>query len=135
MLGAPVGGINGGVAEEGEKRRGFGREMGGEALDGRHRGSRGGEEVEDVFEQLAAGDGEPARGHLASSIAIAQRQRLLESLLDLRGEGTPRVIGLKQPTPAQQMRETRLMMGVHEAPIGRPHAAKHRAGPWVYLPR
>jgi hypothetical protein len=65
--------------------------MRGEALDGRHGRPCGGEQIEDLFEQLAAGDGEPVRGHRTLGVLIAQRQRLLESLMDLRRDATPRI--------------------------------------------
>ena len=54
VLGAPVGHVDGGLAEEGEERRRVARQMGGESLDGREGGSRGGAQVEHLLEQPAA---------------------------------------------------------------------------------
>ena len=86
VLGSPVGRIDARVAEEGEEGRRFGGQMGSKALDGGNGRSRGGEEVQYLFEQAAARACEPVRGDLAGRVAIAQRERLLEPLLDARGK-------------------------------------------------
>lgn len=71
-----------------------------EALHGRNRGPRRGEQVQRLFEQPAARNREAVGGHLAGRVAIAQRERLLEPLLEAAGKRTAGMIDLKQPTPA-----------------------------------
>ena len=68
------------------------------------------------------------RRHLAGRVAVAQRQRVLQRRLHTRREPTARMIDLKQPAPAQQMREACLMIGVHEAAVRRPPIARKHAG-------
>ncbi len=101
---------------------------GGKSLDSGDRGSRGGEEVEHLFEHPAPRDGEPLRGDRPGGVAVAQRECLLEPVLDARGKRTVGMIGSEQPTPAQQMRETRLMVGLAETPIRSPAIAREDAG-------
>ena len=128
VLGPPVRRVDGWVAEEGEQGRRFDRQMGGEALDRGNGGSHGAEQVERLFEQPAARDGEPVRGHRASGVAIAQREGLQEAVLHTRGKWTAGMIGLEQPTPTQEMRETRLMVRVHEAAVRGPAITGEYAG-------
>lgn len=123
----PVGRVDRGVAEEREEGRCFARQMRDEALDGENGGSRPGEQVPRLCAQSAARAGEPVRGHRAGRMAIAQRERLLEPLLDAGGKRARGMIDLEQPRAAQQMRETRLMIGVHEAAVRRPAIAREYA--------
>lgn len=127
VLCAPVGGVDGRIAEEREEGRCFDGQVGDEPLDGWNGGSRVGEQVQHLFEQAAAGNREPVRRHLAGRVAITQGERLLEALLDAGGERAAGMIALEQPTPAQQMRETRLMIGVQEATVRRPSIACEHA--------
>ena len=127
VLGSPVGRVDDGIPEEREEGRRFDRQMGDEALDGWNGGSRAGEQVQRLFEQPAAGNGEPVRGHLAGRVAIAQRERLLETMLDAGRNRAAGMIELEQPAPAQQMRETCLMIGVHEAAVRRPAISSEHA--------
>jgi len=77
--------------------------------------------------QMPAGDGEAVRGHTPRAEAITQRECLLEQRVHDAHEGGARMIGLQQPTASEQMRETRLVDGVREAPIGRPAVADDHA--------
>src|SRR5712691_9036958 len=78
--------------------------------------------------QMPAGDGKAVCGHAPRVVTIAQRERLLEQRAHDAHEGGARMIGLQQPTASEQMRETRLVDGVREAPIGRPAIADDHAG-------
>ena len=81
--------------------------MGRKALDGGNGRSRGGEEVQHLFEQAAARACKPVRGEFAGRVAIAQRERLLEPLLDARGKRAAGIIDLEQPaTGARDARGT-----------------------------
>jgi hypothetical protein len=120
VLGPPVGRVDGRIAEEREQRRGFDGQMGGEPLDGRQGGVPGGEQVEHLLEQPAPRDSEAVRRDLSGGVPVAQRQGLLQELLDTPSKRTPGMIELEQPTSTQEMRETRLMIGVHEATVRRP---------------
>jgi len=82
-------------------------QMGRKALDGGNGRSRGGEEVQHLFEQAAARACKPVRGEFAGRVAIAQRERLLEPLLDARGKRAAGIIDLEQPaTGARDARGT-----------------------------
>jgi hypothetical protein len=100
VLGAPVGRVDGGITEEREQRRGFDGQVGGEPPDGGDGRACGGEQVEHLLEQASPRDGEPVCGHLTGAVAIAERERVLETVLDACGKRTSRMIDLEQPTPA-----------------------------------
>ena len=76
---------------------------------------------------MPAGDGEPARRHDASVMAITEDEALPQDRLHVGGEGRARMIGGNEPTAPQQMRETGLMRGGGEAPIRRPAIADEHA--------
>ena len=137
VLGAPVGRVDGGVAEEREQGRGFDGEVRGETLDGRQARTHGGEEVERLFEQPASRAGEPVRGHRSCGVTIAQRQGLLKALLDTPRKRTAGMVDLEQPTATQQMRETGLMDGVPEASVdtSKPAICRHRKPGHFGVPR
>ena len=59
--------------------------------------------------------------------AVAQRERRLEPLLHASGNRTAGMIELEQPTSAQEMRTTRLMIGMPEAAVRRPPIAREHA--------
>lgn len=128
LLGAPIRGIDGRrIEQEGEERREFKSEVRREPLDIRHRAGMI-ETAIDAIQQVPAGDGETVRGDAPRVVAIAQCERLLEHRAHGVHEARARMIGLQQPTASEQMRETRLMNRVGEAPIGRPAVADHHAG-------
>ena len=128
LLGAPIRGIDGHrIEQEGEERREFNSEMRREPLDIRDRAGMI-ETAIDAIHQVPAGDGETVRGDAPRVVAIAQRERLLEHRAHGVHETGARMIGLQQPTASEQMRETRLMDRVGEAPIGRPAIADNHAG-------
>ena len=100
VFGARVGGIDGGLAEEGEQSAGLGGQMRGEALDVRHGRARGRQHVEDLLEQPPAGDRQSVRRHVAGRGAVPEREGLLQARLDLARQRTPRMIAAPQPAPA-----------------------------------
>lgn len=128
LLGPPIRGIDGRwIKQEREDRREFTGEMRREPLDVRHRAGMIETAIEAIH-QMPAGDGEPVRGDAPRVVAIAQRERLLEHRAYGVHEAGARMIGLQQPTASEQMRETRLVDRVCEAPIGRPAVADHHTG-------
>lgn len=82
----------------------------------------------EVLEQAAARHGESVRRHPAVEIPVAKREGALQNVPHERHEERPRMIGLQQPTPPQQMRQTGLMDRVCEAAIRRPPVADDHAG-------
>ena len=83
-----------------EEGRRFDGQMVNEALDGWNGRSRGGEEFEHLFEQPAVRTRKPVRGDRAGRVAIAQRECLLETVLDVGDHPATRMIDLEQPRPA-----------------------------------
>jgi hypothetical protein len=78
--------------------------------------------------QMPPSDGQTVRGDAPRAVVIAQRERVLEQHAHGVHEAGARMIGLQQPTASEQVRETRLMDRLGEAPIGRPAIANHHAG-------
>ena len=126
VFGAPVGRIDARVPQEGQERRMLDVEMGGKPPRGGHRRRRVNQPSE-PGEGAAAGHGEAVVGKRARVTTGPQRQGIQQCLLDGGGPGAARVIGAQHPTPAQQMRETRLMQGLSELAIRCPSVADQHA--------
>lgn len=127
VFGTPIGGLNGvGVEEKGEHGR---------KLDGQMRGEMPGhaapagpiDEGIELIVQMPPGDGETVRRHRAGTVAIADRQRVVEHVLHARREVIVPVIAHQRATAPQQMGETGLVDRVIEAAIRRPAIADERA--------
>ena len=102
------------------------------------------ESIEPIL-QMAAGDGDAVCGDGPALPAVTNPQSLLEDGLHPRGKPAFVLIANQRSTSSQQMRETRLMDRLREAPIRRPavadqHAVKVRpehggrfleAAPWL----
>ena len=105
LFGAPVGGVHGGVAQEGEQRGPFGAEVSGEALDGgqvSRPDQPPGEAVGERVEGLAdAGGRQPAGAGL-----VAQAEGLLQCGLDVGDDAAARMVLAQRAAPAQQMRQS-----------------------------
>ena len=69
------------------------------------------------------GHGEPLIGDRLRIAPIAEREGVGEDGLHAGRPGAPRMVGVEQTTPAEQMRQTALVPRVGEAAIGRPAIA------------
>ena len=78
-------------------------------------------------DQIAAGDGQAVRGDRPRLIPIAHGERLLQDRLDVGPEGAMGMIGRDHAAPPEQMRQTGLVRGGGELPIGRPPIADEDA--------
>ena len=122
VFGAPVGRVHVGGPQEGEHGRELAVEMGREAL-GRGQGGRRVDEPAQAGEQTPMGHGEPLIGDRLRIAPIAEREGVGEDGLHAGRPGAPRMVGVEQTTPAEQMRQTALVPRVGEAAIGRPAIA------------
>ena len=122
VFGAPVGRVHVGGPQEGEHGRELAVEMGREAL-GRGQGGRRVDEPAQAGEQAPIGHGEPLIGDRLRIAPIAEREGVGEDGLHAGRPGAPRMVGVEQTTPAEQMRQTALVPRVGEAAIGRPAIA------------
>ena len=86
------------------------------------------QQVEHRREQPAPRAGEPVGRHLAGGVSIAQRQALRQAPLDPPRKRTAGMVGLEVATPPSEMRQTRLMVGMHEAAVRGPAIAHEPAG-------
>ena len=109
LLGAPVGGVHGGVAQEGEQRRPFGAEVPGEALDGGD-GSRPDELSGEAVGERGEGLVDAGRRQPAGAGFVAQAEGLLQGGLDVGDDAAARMVLAQRAGPAQQMRKTSLMV-------------------------
>lgn len=83
LFGSPRGGLGAGAHEKGEERGQLGVEVLCQTAEGRVPPRRG-EEAESPREELAGGDGEPARRDHAGGMAVAQGERRLQEVGDGR---------------------------------------------------
>ena len=110
---APVGRIDGGVAEKAKEGRQFDTQMRGKAV---HRGERADvvERRQDPTDQVAACDRDAVVGDGPGGAPVAEAQRLLQRRLDTRGKPRARMVVSQVVRAAEQVRETRLMPGSGE---------------------
>jgi hypothetical protein len=103
MFGAPIGGIDRRIEQEGPDRRKFAAQMAGEAL---HVGdpARPGKVRGQATDQVTACHGDPVRRHRSPTRAIPQRERVVQHRVHVAHPTRVRMIAGDQPTAAQQMR-------------------------------
>lgn len=128
VFGAPVGGVERGVEEEAEDRVVIDIEMIGEATDTADTTRAAGDEATQPLQIVAAGHGEASVREVALGVAIARGECRLQHGFHLRRKRMGRIVQHEDATPAQQMRETRLMPGVGELPVRLPAVMLQDAG-------
>jgi hypothetical protein len=106
LFGAPIGGVDRRVEQEGKDRRVFDREMRGEAFSEAAATRLIDEAIEPILE-MPAGDGYAMARHHALAPAVAHAQRLPEDHPDPRREGALPVVADEDATATQELRETR----------------------------
>ena len=126
LFGAPVGRVDGRVPEEGEHGRELGVEMRGEAL-GVVEGRRRVDEATEAGEQATADRGQTVVGQLPLVATVAQGEPGLQHGFELKGPGAVGMVVSKVLAAPEQVRQTRLVQRVVEAPIGRPPVADEHA--------
>lgn len=127
LLGAPVGGVDRlGVEEKRKHGREFDREVRREpACDVCGAGSI--DQGVELILEMPARDGDAVRGQAPLLIAVADGQRVLQDALHAWRELAFPMITDQEATPAQQVRQTRLVDRVIEPSIGRPAVAHEDA--------
>ena len=122
VFGAPVGGVDRRVPEEGEHGRELRVEMRGEPLGVVERWGRG-DETTEAGEQAAAGRGQTAVGHSAVVTAVAQREPRLEDRFHLNGPAAAWMVVPKVLAAPEQVGQAGLVQRVTETAIRRPPVA------------
>ena len=122
LFGTPIRRVDRRVAQKGEDRGVFDREMRSKALGDAATARLINESIEPVFE-MAAGDGDAVGGDSPVLPAVTNLQPPLEDGLHPRGKPVFIMIANQRSTSSQQMREARLMDGVCKTPIRRPAVA------------
>jgi len=128
VLGAPVGGIERRIEEEAEDGLEFGPQMRREAAGiGESAGSRRDQLIEAV-DVVAARHREAMVRDLPGALPSPRGERGLQQGLHARRKRMIRMVEHHRATAAEQMRETGLMRGVDELPVGRPAVALQHTG-------
>lgn len=102
LLGAPVGGIEGGIHQEAEDRWEFDLEMPREALDVRDRAGVG-EHVEQLLKEMPARHVHAVRRDRPRRAPVAHAKGVVQDPRNARGQPRARMIALQEATPPQQM--------------------------------
>lgn len=119
VFGSPVGRVDAGIPQEGE----HGGKLDGEMVREAPRvgeGRRGVDETAEACAQVPACDGEAVIGDRVRVAPVAKRKGVREEGLYACRPGAARMVEAQRATPAKQVRDTRLMLGLGESAIRRP---------------